>query len=68
MSGKAAQVGGEPVDDPGAPALRVLTLQHGVAQAPVQGEQFSVDGPLGAPTGGRDGALEVLEQLAVAVG
>jgi len=26
-----AQVGGEPVDDPGAPALGVLTLQHGVA-------------------------------------
>jgi len=63
-----AQVGGEPVDDPGAPALGVLTLQHGVAQGPVQREQFRVDGPLGAPAGGCDGALEVLEQLAVAVG
>ena len=46
----------------------MLTLQDGVTELPVQGEQFGVDGPLGAPAGRRDAALEVLEQLAITLG
>lgn len=64
---RGAQVGGEPVDNAGAPALLALALEHRVAQAPVQPEQLAVDHPLSPPAGGGDRALELLEQVGVAV-
>jgi hypothetical protein len=52
-----AQVGGEPLDDPGAPALGLLALQDRVPEAPVEPDQLGVDHPLGAPPGGGNGVL-----------
>ena len=52
----------------GTPTFGVLTLQHGVAELPVQAEQLAVDRLLGAPAGSRDAEFEVLQQLAVTVG
>jgi hypothetical protein len=58
----------------GPPSARVpqpfgtLPLEDRVSEAPVEPEQLGVHRPLRLPAGGGDGALELFEQVGVAVG
>lgn len=63
-----AQIGGEAVDDLGAPAVRLMALADRPADLPIQADQFPIDRQRGPDLRGADAFLQVAEQLLVALG
>jgi hypothetical protein len=62
------EVLGQPADDPAPPAFRLLALQDGPADGPVQPDQLRVDRPQCPGACGPDPVLEFTEELGVAGG
>jgi len=56
------EVGGEPLDHPGAPPLCRLPLQDEVPDAPIHADQLGVDRPRGPNPASRDLGLHRLQQ------